>query len=218
MARGHGIRGAERGTPLATSAVMLLLLIACTPGPVGAPMDGLPPRRTLSPSRRWEAMVAEGGALRIRPAGQEAEAIPVDEGVSPDLAFSPDESLLIYARRTPHNEADLWQVALRDGVPEAPRPLLQWPGTEDRPVVSPAGDRVAFVSGRTGIASIWLLDLETAETRQLTNVGLDEAPRAPGSPPRGFVPPPDTASFDWIDEGLRWVADQRAWVADPGAR
>jgi len=201
---------------LASHLLMLLLLIACSPAPVGGPMDGLPARRTLSPSGSYEAMVAEGGALRLRPAGQEALAIPVDEGVSPDLAFAPDEAFLVYARRTPHNEADLWRVELDGGVPGEARPLIQWTGTEDRPVVSPDGARVAFVSGRTGLAAVWVLDLASGDARQLTNVGLEGSPRAPGAPPEGFVPPPDTATFAWGERGLRWVAQQAAWSADPG--
>jgi hypothetical protein len=58
----------------------------------------------------------------------------------------------------------------------------------DRPALGPDGV-VAFVSGRTGIASVYVLR-PGQEPVQLTNVGLERLKRRPGEPPPGFVPPP----------------------------
>ncbi len=182
----------------------MLWLLACTPErpAVGAPMHAVVARRTLSPGGGVEAHVRDG-ALRV-------DDVLLDRDVLPELSFADDEDSLVYARAE-HGQTDLWRVVLPDGEPER---LLDWPGSsEDRPAHGPDG--LVFVSGVTGLASLWLLDLDTGATAQLTNVGLDDEPRAPGAPPRGFVPPPDPETLRWDDEGVHWVADQRAWTVTP---
>lgn len=87
------------------------------------------------------------------------------------------------------------------------------PGAEELEVRSPDGAWVAFVSGTTGIASVWAVPMPTADVPkptpvQLTNVGIERTKRTPGQPPAGFVPVPETAN------GLRWVDDRTvAWTA-----
>ena len=79
---------------------MLLLLLACSEPPAPAPLvdvDTLPGRRTLSASGAIEAIVAPGGALRVR-SGTNERAL--DTRVDPRLAISVDDSLLIYTRET----------------------------------------------------------------------------------------------------------------------
>lgn len=183
------------------------LLLACAePPPAEAPpfaTERHPGRRTASPGGTWEAVVAEGGALAVRPTGRFGDEVPVDEGVDARVAFSPDETFLVYARRGTLPETDLWRVDLPGGAPVR---LTDWPGSEDRPVVSPDGARVALISGTTGIASWWVIDLGTGEARQLTNVGVEQAPRQPGHPPAGFVPVPEGTQYAWEAAGLSWVA------------
>lgn len=91
-------------------------------------------------------------------------------------------------------------------------------GAEELEVVSPDGAWVAFVSGNTGLASVWAVRLPTAEQPrpapiQLTNRGLEAAPRTPGTAPEGFVPVPESAGgLAWSDAGtITWRAQGRSW-------
>jgi hypothetical protein len=179
-----------------------------TPPPVAT--DLVPGRRTPSPDGGWEAVVAEGGALSLRRAGRFGEAVHVDDGVDARVAFSPDGGVLVYARRGDLIETDLWRVDVPDGRPVR---LTDWPGTEDRPVVSPDGRRVAFVSSATGIAAWWVADLDGQGARQVTNVGLPK--HRPGVAPEGWVPVPDGHVYAWGKDGLTWVAGGKRYAVTP---
>ena len=67
------------------------------------------------------------------------------------------------------------------------RVLVGLEARPDRVSLTPDGAFAAYVSGRTGLASVWIVDLRDGATRQLTNVGVRPAK---GSAPAGFVPPP----------------------------
>ena len=84
-------------------------------------------------------------------------------------------------------------------------------GNPDRVALSPDGAWVAYVSGLTGLASVWVVEARAGATpRQLTNVGLEARPREPGKPPDGWVAPPH-------EEGsLRFDGDQLTWDAPDG--
>lgn len=197
---------------------LLLLLTACASqpeppatepaAPVQGPMDHHPGRRTLSPGGSWEVVVAPGGQLSVAPAAG-GEPILLDQHVDARVAVSADEQWLVYARQGTTPDTDLWRVALPGGSPQQ---LTAWRGSEDRPVLSPDGQRLAFVSGHTGIASWWLVDLDGAlpvpveRARQLSNLGVEDQPRSPGQPPAGWVPVPEGHDYAWTDAGLRWVA------------
>lgn len=173
------------------------------PAPGSGPMDGWPPRRTRSPSGRYEVQVDE--ARRLRLGGR-----TLDEPVDPRVRFSADEAWLYFARDAGLGETELWRIALPDGSPE---PVVQWPGSADRPSPSPDGRWLAFVSGRTGIAALWRVPLDgplpvpLERGEQLTN---HETRRAPGQPPPGFLPPPTSEGPDWEGSTLRWTAGGRA--------
>ena len=77
----------------------------------------------------------------------------------------------------------------------------------DRVVVSPEG-AVAFVSGRTGLASVWVLLPRGTEPVQLTNVGLEGVKRSPGHPPPGFVAAPPGP--------MRFEGDTLTWTGPDG--
>ena len=95
-----------------------------------------------------------------------------------------DNTRVIVARQTEPGETDLWMVT-DDGQP--PRALAAAPGADDSALVLHDG-RVLFVSGRTGIASLWIVDADPMATpRQLTNQG-----QRPGALTSSFVPPPAT--------------------------
>jgi hypothetical protein len=176
--------------------------------------DRLPGRRTLSPDAAWEAVVAEGGGLSVRRAGRFGAEVVLDTLVDPRVAML--GTTLVYARQGDLVETDLWRVTLPDG---APARITAWTGSEDRPVLSPDGRRLAFVSGRTGLASWWVVTLSEADEqpivegagRQITNVGVTRG--RPGVAPTGFVPPPDGTTYAWTDAGLTWVADGVVYTA-----
>ncbi len=80
-------------------------------------------------------------------------------------------------------------------------------GTPDRVAISADGQWVAWVSGITGIASVWAMPFEGGAPVQLTNRDLV---RIPGQEPAGFVPPPHRAPLRF--EGTRIV-----WESPAGA-
>lgn len=81
-------------------------------------------------------------------------------------------------------------------------------GADDLPLVLSDG-RVVFVSTRTTIASVWVVDPKTNDARQITNVGL-----VAGRPLVGFVPPP-AERFEY-DDVVAWDAGGgERWTWDP---
>ncbi|MBK7581635.1 MAG: hypothetical protein IPI67_15685 [Myxococcales bacterium] len=101
-------------------------------------------------------------------------------------------------------ESDLWLIEASG----ASAPLTPAPGFDELPFVLPDG-RVTFVSGRTTVASLFVVEPNTGETQQLTNIGL-----AAGKPWSGFVPPParepsfsDGALHYDDGSGKRWRVD-----------
>ena len=81
----------------------------------------------------------------------------------PSLAepsLAPDRAEIVFV-----SGGDIWTAALAGG--EA-RLLVSHPATESRPLYSPDGSRLAFMSNRTGANEIYVLDLATGDTRRLT--------------------------------------------------
>ena len=77
-----------------------------------------------------------------------------------DPALSPDRSEIAFVAG-----GDIWTVAAAGG--EA-RLLVANPATESRPLYSPDGKRLAFVSTRTGNGDIYVLTLSTSELKRIT--------------------------------------------------
>ncbi len=75
-------------------------------------------------------------------------------------ALSPDGAEIAFA-----SGGDLWTVPAAGGQA---RLLVTDPATESRPLYSPDGKSLAFVSTRSGVANIYLLTLATGEVRRLT--------------------------------------------------
>ncbi|MEQ8280710.1 MAG: hypothetical protein RMA76_39555 [Deltaproteobacteria bacterium] len=97
-------------------------------------------------------------------------------------------------------DATLWLLAAE------PRALTTGPG-DSMPFVLPDA-RVVFVSTRTTVASVWILDAQLEEARQLTNVGL-----VAGRGLDGFVPTP-AERFVYKD-GLTYDAGGVHYHLDP---
>ena len=75
-------------------------------------------------------------------------------------ALSPDRSEIAFV-----SGGDIWTVPAAGG--EA-RLLVSHPATESRPLYSPDGKRLAFVSTRTGNGDIYVLTLATNELKRIT--------------------------------------------------
>ena len=122
------------------------------------------------------------------------------DGVLQNIARS--SSHIVYARATDSPLADLYTVNLETG---AKTRLTDWSGYEDRPAFSPDHSRIAFFSGRSGYAALYVATFtgtELSEPVQLTNINLEHRL---GGPPEGFVPPPDDGIVTWTD-AIRWTA------------
>lgn len=85
---------------------------------------------------------------------------PVPRAYLSDPAISPDRAEIAFV-----SGGDIWAVPAGGG--EA-RLLLSHPAHESRPLYSPDGKRLAFVSNRTGGGDIYLLTFATSEVRRLT--------------------------------------------------
>jgi tricorn protease len=75
-------------------------------------------------------------------------------------AISPDRKEIAFV-----SGGDIWTVPAEGG--EA-RLLVSHPATESRPLYSPDGRRLAFISTRTGNGDIYVLDFATGDLRRLT--------------------------------------------------
>lgn len=80
-------------------------------------------------------------------------------------ALSPDGKEIAFA-----SGGDIWTVAAAGGVAHL---LVSHPATESRPLYSPDGTKLAFVSTRTGNGDIYVLTLATGDLKQLT---FDDSP------------------------------------------
>ncbi|MFT4976936.1 MAG: hypothetical protein ACI8S6_002841 [Myxococcota bacterium] len=193
---------------------MLLLFLAC------APSDELPPLAEIDvrmvESGRWslaEGAVLEQGAAglvlehggRVRLLAAEVLGTPAQSDDGRRLVVSHrDDGLTISA-------LDVVEISA-DGITQ--RRLVS-EGSPDRAAISEDGEWVAFVSGQTGVASVWAVPFDGGAPQQLTNIGLEDAPRVPGGPPPGFVPPPHDGSLSVQGDEVWWVSpvgQHRVWL------
>jgi tricorn protease len=75
-------------------------------------------------------------------------------------SFSPDRSEVAFV-----SGGDIWSVPAAGGTASL---LVSHPATEARPLYSPDGKRLAFISNRTGSGDIYILNLESGELKRLT--------------------------------------------------
>jgi Tol biopolymer transport system component/C-terminal processing protease CtpA/Prc len=117
-------------------------------------------RQNLSPF--LSAVLTSAAALACTAAGlaAQAPAAPEPRPLFTEPAISPDRSEIAFV-----SGGDIWTVPAAGG--EA-RLLVSNPATESRPVYSPDGRMLAFVSARTGNGDIYALTLATGALRRIT--------------------------------------------------
>lgn len=115
-----------------------------------------------------------------------------------------EDGRVIASRATDPGQSDLWLVTL-DGRP--PRALTATPGADGQPFVLDDG-RVLFVSDRSGVVALYVVEVETRQVKQLTN--HDERP---GKLTERFVPTPIAEPWQ---EGRRvfYDAGDATWSVD----
>ena len=94
-----------------------------------------------------------------------AAAAPSPSMAEPSL--SPDHREIAFV-----SGGDIWTVPFAGG--EA-RLLVSHPATESKPVYSPDGTRLAFVSNRTGNGDVYVLTLATGDVRRVTFDDVNDA-------------------------------------------
>jgi hypothetical protein len=175
------------------------------------------------------ALVTTEGELKVR-AVDGAERL-LASGVKGEISSAPNGGLLFTADTDGEGTGDTRVVlAAADGALNV---LADAEGVDDRGSLSPDGVTVVFVSGRTGMASLFRTTIHGGAPVQLTNIGLtrpelpelsgDEVDVAEDAAPAGFVPPPvssdvvtwlsaDVVRFD-AGGGEFWKVDVRSGVA-----
>lgn len=98
-------------------------------------------------------------------ASGDVHALGVSPAEWPDAARATDT--VVY--EIPHAHSALSRAALSGDAPSAPHALSRSTGSDFDPQLSPAGDRVAFVSDRSGQSQIWLQDLASGDAIALTD-------------------------------------------------
>lgn len=207
----------------------LLLLVACVDAPAtGEASRGLAPEGTRTVERAPAIPETEQGATFDVVVGDRTvfedvkDASPewvVDrDGVLWRIAAGEKTRVIDRARRVPvvhprgaivvragdePGRTSLWLLSAGE-----PRAIAASTGADDRPFVLPDG-RVVFVSTRSSVASVWILDAALTEARQLTNVGL-----VAGRGLDGFVPPP-AGEIRFVAGRVEYDAGGGWWSLDP---
>lgn len=134
-----------------------------------------------------------------------------------DLAFSSDSRLLAYSQMQAQGlgDTDLFVLNLPPNAPV--RRLTATDGIEEGwPVFSPDGSRLAFVSNRAGLMSVFVIDLfsRNANVVQVSNVGLDLDRAESWDNDLSYSPPPD-GPVKWASKNhLTWTSRGKTYTME----
>ena len=84
-------------------------------------------------------------------------------------AWSPDGEYLVYTKRDPKTQLDLWLVPVAH--PEQRRPLLDTPASERGAVISPNGRWIAYSSDESGQSEIYIQEFPGLGSKRVVSVG-----------------------------------------------
>lgn len=124
------------------------------------------------------------------------KSMKLSEGALAGIAWSPDGSMIAFsgenlAEAMPNPDIFVVPITGLGGKMQ----LTNHPGTDQKPVWSPDGKELLFVSGRTSLASLWAINVDGTNLRQVTNKGLIGGK---GKLPKGFIPVPA------LSRGIKW--------------
>jgi TolB protein len=164
------------------------------------------------------ALLTASGELKLR--AQDGAERTVASHVKGDLVQAPAGVLLFTAEHELGGEGET--AVMLAGADGTQHTLADGEGVDDRASVSSDGVTVVFVSGRSGIASLWRTTLEGAAPVQLTNAAITAGVEREGEP-EGFVPPPVSADrLEWVSadvvrydagDGELWEVNVRTGAA-----
>lgn len=141
----------------------------------------------------------------------ERRLLPASTALDYDPSFSPDGQWIVFtSERDPDGsgQADLWRVH-PDGT--GLERLTTEPSMDDAGALSPDGRKLAFVSTRGGArtANVWIKELDSKRTRNLTGDGRTDIPLTMNG---NFRPAwsPDGASIAFTsDRGEHWIGAEQ---------
>lgn len=180
---------------------------ARTPTPIARSLE-----RDQPPSQAGRWPIADGAHLELAGGGVLTLTTAAggtarwSEGVVGLPSLDARGERVVYAERRPGEHSTVLLARERAQGWEKARVLVQGGGNPDRVSLAADGARVAFVSGKSGLASLWAVPFVGGAPVQLTNGGVEKQPRAPGLPPFGFVPPPHREPPRWEGKVLRWTS------------
>ncbi|MCI0390079.1 MAG: winged helix-turn-helix domain-containing protein [Acidobacteria bacterium] len=117
------------------------------------------------------------GLWRIPAVGGEPERVATDGRSAEQPAIAPRGRLLVYEQWA--DQTNIWKVALAPGREPALAPVTASTRWDEYPQYSPDGQRIAFVSDRSGSAEIWVCQSDGSASVRLTsfNGPYTRAPR-----------------------------------------
>lgn len=126
--------------------------------------------------------------------------LKVHEGAVSGGAWSPDSSKIVFAAEDVSDHLanpDIFVAETQENGTVTQ--LTTHISDDDIPAWSPDGTHILFVSGRMGIASLWIMQADGNNLRQVTNHGIIGGR---GNAPTGFIPVPvfDKAIL-WPEQG-----------------
>lgn len=179
---------------------LTLLLAACAPEPAPpGESEGQPSRDGLWPAAHDAVVVQDMGEVVVIRGG--LRTVLATEAVGTP-ALSADGSRLALA-----HEGARFGLSVIDAITISSsgieqRRLVEG-GSPDRVAIDAEGERVVYVNGTTGLASVWAVPFDGGVSAQLTNVGLLPVP---GEEPSEFVPPPHEGPLRVDGDLVRWTA------------
>lgn len=146
---------------------------------IAVPIDGIA-NPSFSPDGEWIVFVGLAGGRsdlwRVRVAGTDLERLTDDRFLALSPRYSPDGRRIVFvtdeSAETDFENLDFAdpKIAILDLETGARTALPEMPGTNTAPHFFPDGRHLLFVSDRSGIANLYIRDLETGRDARITDL------------------------------------------------